>query len=380
MNKPKILLLTLHTFSLTGGIEKVSKILAKVLHDGIKSKELNTESMKVLSLCDLHKDVDVRYCNKGNFRGYGYNRARFSLMAIANGLNSDIIILSHINLLTIAYFVKLVKKKTRIIILAHGIEVWRNISPWKRFFLNKHIEIWAVSEFTSNVLQEKHHIKKSKIQVLNNCLDPYLEVPSVFKKPQYLTDRYQLKENQPALLTISRLSSSELYKGYDLIITAMPKLLEKYPNLVYVLGGKADASEKIRLTKLIAKNNLQQHVCLADYIPDKELIDHFLLADVFVMPSKKEGFGIVFIEAVACGCPVIAGNLDGSKDALLNGELGILINPESTGELITAIDKVITRGKSEAHSLSLQQKCLSHFSYELYMEKVIGLLNPNQRA
>jgi phosphatidylinositol alpha-1,6-mannosyltransferase len=374
MNKPKVLLLTLHTFSLTGGIEKVSKILAKVLHDGIKTKQLNIENVKVLSLCDFYKDLDSRYCEPENFKGYGYNKSKFSLMAILNGLNSDIIILSHINLLTIAYFVKLFKKKTRIIMLAHGIEVWRNISPWKRYFFNKHIETWAVSEFTSNVLQEKHHIEKSKIKVLNNCLDPYLEVPATFKKPDYLMDRYGLKENQPVLMTISRLSSSELYKGYDLVIAAMPKLLEKYPNLVYVLGGKADEGEKTRLTKLIATNNLQQHIRMANYIADKELIHHFLLADVFVMPSKKEGFGIVFIEAAACGCPVIAGNQDGSTDALLNGQLGILINPESTGELITAIDKVITQSKSEELSVALQQQCLSHFSYERYKQKVVGLL------
>ncbi|RZK35858.1 MAG: hypothetical protein EOO90_28380, partial [Pedobacter sp.] len=91
MNKPKILLLTLHTFSLTGGIEKVSKILAKVLYDGIKNKELYAESVKVLSLCDLHKDLDSRYCDPANFRGYGYNKSKFSIRAILNGLNSDII-------------------------------------------------------------------------------------------------------------------------------------------------------------------------------------------------------------------------------------------------------------------------------------------------
>ncbi|RZJ70433.1 MAG: hypothetical protein EOO47_23450, partial [Flavobacterium sp.] len=231
MNKPKILLLTLHTFSLTGGIEKVSKILAKVLHDGIKTKQLSAESVKVLSLCDLHKDLDSRYCDHANFRGYGYHKAKFCIMAILNGLNSDVIILSHINLLTIAYFVKLFKKKTRIIMLAHGIEVWRNISPWKRHFFDKHIETWSVSEFTSNVLQEKHHIEKVNIKVLNNCLDPYLEVPTAFKKPSYLMERYGLQESQPVLMTISRLSSSELYKGYDLVIAAIPKLLEKYPNL-----------------------------------------------------------------------------------------------------------------------------------------------------
>jgi len=380
MSKQKILFLTLHMFSLTGGIEKVSKILAKVLDDGIKNKELDVASVKVLSLCDLHTAIDTNYCSKKNFRGYGYNKVRFGLMAILNGLKSDTIILSHVNLLPIAYFVKLFSSKTKFIMLAHGIEVWRNIRPWKRYFLQKHIEIWAVSEYTSQVLKEKHQINEDQIKILNNCLDPYLLLPKNFTRPQYLLDRYQLKENQPIMITISRLSSFELYKGYDMVINAMPQLLKKNPHLVYILGGKADLKEQKRLADLIESKQLQQNILLADYIPDKELMDYFLLADLFVMPSKKEGFGIVFIEASSCGCPVIAGNQDGSTDALLRGELGVLINPESPSELINAIEQTLTKGKSEELSLALQEKCLLHFSYKHYKQRVIGLLNSSQQA
>lgn len=295
-------------------------------------------------------------------------------MALLKGLRSDTIILSHINLLPIARCIKLFSPKTKIIMLAHGIEVWRNIKPSKTRFLNRHVEIWAVSNYTSKVLEGKHQINSQQIKVLNNCLDPYLILPTNFKKPAYLLDRYQLKESQPVILTVSRLSSFELYKGYDLVIEAMAQLQKDFPDLVYILAGKADLKEKERLTNLIASKKLQQQVLLADYIPNEELTAYFLMADLFVMPSKKEGFGLVFIEAAACGCPVIAGNRDGSADALLNGDLGSLIDPESPAELINTINQLLNAGKSEASSLALQQKCVDHFSYEKYKVNVLNLL------
>ena len=81
--------------------------------------------------------------------------------------------------------------------------------------------------------------------------------------------------------------------------------------------------------KLVEEKNLTNNFILTGYIEDKELTDHYLLADVFVMPSTQEGFGIVFLEALVCGLPVIAGNKDGSVDALLNGKLGKLIDPDN---------------------------------------------------
>ena len=374
--RPKFLFLTLHTFSLTGGIEKVCRILSKALSDSIAAKDLSGE-LEILSLCDQPGDVDINYCGANTFRGYGYQRAKFVAAALLSGIKSETIILSHINLLPVAFLVKFFSKKKKIIMLAHGIEVWREIGSWKKYFFRKHVEIWSVSEFTSQILQTKHQVSAHQIKLLNNCLDPYLALPQTFDKPAYLLERHHLQENQPIITTISRLSSFELYKGYDLVINTLPLMLSEFPDLVYLLGGKADLKEKTRLMGLIAEKGLEKHVILTDFIPDEELIDSFLLADIFVMPSKKEGFGIVFIEAAACGCPVIAGNQDGSTDALLNGELGLLINPESTKELTEAIRETLAKGRSKIQALALQQKCVSNFGYAQYKQKVVKLLKIN---
>ena len=86
--------------------------------------------------------------------------------------------------------------------------------------------------------------------------------------------------------------------------------------------------KKLFIDTLLKKLDIPDTVVMPGFIPDDELEAHFAMSDMYVMPSRKEGFGIVFIEAMYYGLPVIAGNMDGSVDALLNGELGQLVNPD----------------------------------------------------
>jgi glycosyltransferase involved in cell wall biosynthesis len=161
-----------------------------------------------------------------------------------------------------------------------------------------------------------------------------------------------------------------LYKGYDLVIETMPDLIKKFPSLKYIIAGKADKEEKDRLSRLIETNNLSEHVTLLGFVPEEELSEHFLLADAFVMPSRKEGFGIVFIEAAACGCKTIAGNQDGSIDALLNGRLGTLVCPTDKDAIHDAIVKNLTTERTADTSLAIQSLCVRSFNYNRYYENI----------
>src|SRR6185437_13841430 len=96
---------------------------------------------------------------------------------------------------------------------------------------------------------------------------------------------------------------------------SLRKLRDNGLNLKYLLIGKYDDREKARLDVLIKKYGLQQQVVFTGFVPDEALADHFNLSDIYIMPSEKEGFGIVFIEAMYHNKPVIAGNRDGSVDA-----------------------------------------------------------------
>ena len=118
-------------------------------------------------------------------------------------------------------------------------------------------------------------------------------------------------------------------------------------------------------------------VTLTGFIPDEELSVHFLLTDVFVMPSRKEGFGIVFIEAAASGCKIIGGNQDGSPQALLQGRLGTLIDPENKEALVKAITKSLNKPRSKRSSQTIQNLCLENFNYHQFIQRINELLIPD---
>jgi len=366
----KLLFLTLKTFSFTGGIEKMARILTRALYD----MSNDVIDVKIYSLYDSNADRDSRYITKKQFRGFIEQRTKFVFNGVVRGFVSDIVIVSHINLLFIAFLIKKLSPKTRIILYAHGIEVWRPISLRKKNFLIKNCEVWAVSEFTAQKLQTAHQVPKDHIIVLPNCLDPFLEIPDHFGKPDQLLKRHQLRANQPVLFTLNRLSSHELYKGYDMVIESLPNLLNEYPDIIYLLAGKADSKELVRLERLIESLGVSKHISFIGFIPDEELSDYFRLADVFIMPSRKEGFGIVFIEAAACGCKVIGGDQDGSSQALLNGKLGTLINPEKKEALQSAIIHQLKQPRSERSSKFIQELCLQNFNYNQYSAKIQKLL------
>jgi glycosyltransferase involved in cell wall biosynthesis len=364
-----ILFLYLRAFSVTGGIEKVNRVVLKALHTLHRTGQGPT--VCAVSAYD-EPETDPRYFPTQTLHAYRGQRWRLMLDMLWRSWGAvDTLLVGHINLAPAVWLLHLRYPRMRMVVLTHGIEVWRPLSPLRRWLLRRADLVLAVSHFTRNQLVERQGVRADRVQVLPNCLDPYFEVPTDLTKPAHLLERYGLRSDQKVLLTITRLSSHELYKGYDQVLASLPALLQQWPDLQYLIGGKADAAEHQRLSDLIERLGLQQHVRLLGFIPDAELTDHYRLADAFVMPSKKEGFGLVFIEAMACGTLAIGGNLDGSIEALRPGELGWAINPDRVEEVTTAIREVLSTSHDPQQ---LQANTLRHFSYEQYLHRLKTLL------
>ena len=127
----------------------------------------------------------------------------------------------------------------------------------------------------------------------------------------------------------------ERYKGHDRLIAALPGILASVPDAAYLIVGAGD--DRPRLAHLAAETGVADRVVLAGQVRHAELADHFALAHVFAMPSTGEGFGIAYLEAAASGLPVIAGNADGSADALADGRIGRLVDPLAVDEIEAAV-------------------------------------------
>lgn len=359
----RIMFLTLRTFSLTGGIEKVSRVAGKALNDLCVEAG---STLSVYSMYDASTDIDEKYFPKKNFKGFAIRRLLFTQKAIFSGIGNDVIILSHLNLLPVGYFIKLLSPRTKLLLIAHGIEAWKKFRWLQRRMLFACDRILSVSRYTKEVIIKLNHFPAEKIQVLNNCLDPFLEKPVEKEKDKDLLKRYQLNKEDIVLMTLTRLDIRERYKGYDIVIEGLRELRKKNASLKYLIIGKYDEKEKQRLDKLIAEAGLQADIIFTGFVDDDKLAEHFNLADIYIMPSEKEGFGIVFIEAMYYNKPVIAGNKDGSTDALLDGKLGLLVNPSSKQEVSQAIESIIC---NKTNYLPDHQLLMDNFSFGIYKEK-----------
>jgi glycosyltransferase involved in cell wall biosynthesis len=276
-------------------------------------------------------------------------------------LRPDIILCGHIHLLPVA---ALIKKLTgsRLILEAYGIEAWQRRPGLRSWGTGEVDLVIAISRFTRELVMRWSDIEPHRIRVVPNAvhLNRYLNG----EKPGYLVERYGV-HGKRVLLTVGRLLEVERYKGQDKIIELFPKLLTRFPNLVYLIVG--DGGDRVRLEKMVATLMLQEHVVFAGRIPEEEKVDHYNLADAFAMPSTSEGFGFVFLEAAACGVPVLGGSIDGSRDALVDGRLGVMVDPQSPDELLDGLQSILQKEKRVPD-------CLAPFDFSRFEKQICELL------
>ncbi|MBD2508836.1 glycosyltransferase [Nostoc muscorum FACHB-395] len=275
---------------------------------------------------------------------------------------------THLNFSVIAYLLK------RLIgipywVAAHGIEAWDIQNPTLKKALKNADLILAVSNYTRDRLLKEQNLQPDKVVVLPNTFTPNRF--RIAPKPDYLLQRYGLNAQQPIILTVARLSQSEQYKGYNKILSVLPQIRQAIPNVHYVIVGKG--TDRPAVEQLIAESQLQDCVTLTGYVPDRELGDYYNLCDLFAMPSRGEGFGIVYLEALACGKPTLAGNKDGSVDALCQGELGALIDPDDVEAIAEAIIQIL-QGKYPNPLIyqpeELRKRVIDKFGFERFQQRL----------
>jgi glycosyltransferase involved in cell wall biosynthesis len=288
----------------------------------------------------------------------------------------DLIITTHIHFSPAAQFIK---KFFGIPywVVAHGIDAWGVTDPALKSALKDADLVLAVSTHTRDRLLAEQRLNPDRVVILPNTMNENQYV--IRPKPRHLLERFRLLPEQPVILTVARLDNRERYKGYDRLIEGMPLIREALPDVRYLLVGKG--KDRSRIDALVKQHGVENCVTLAGYVPDEELCDYYNLCDVFAMPSKLEGFGIVFLEALACGRPVLAGNQDGSVDALCHGELGVLINPDRTDEIAETLIMMLRR--EYPHPLiyqpqSLRQRVIDAYGFDRFRSTIASYLQSAQ--
>ncbi|MFB2935440.1 glycosyltransferase family 4 protein [Aerosakkonemataceae cyanobacterium BLCC-F154] len=348
-------------FEFKGGIQTYSAFLVEALQSLYPDKKY-----EVFLKHDTCSSPDFSFLENTRFHFAGSLPLRFRTFFFAAQIltNSfykkpNLVITTHLNFSIAAYWLK------RSIgipywTVVHGVEAWDIQRPDLKTALQHADRIISVSKYTRDRLLKEQQIDPAKISLLPNTFDA--DRFQIAPKPEYLLKRYGLTVNNSIILTVARLDKTEQYKGYDQIIQALPEIRRYVPNVHYILVGKG--SDRSRIEQLIAQLNLQENVTLAGFIPDSELNDHYNLCDVFAMPSKGEGFGIVYLEALACGKPTLGGNQDGAIDALCDGQLGALVDPDNIIEIAQTLTKILQGNYS--HPIMYQPEMLRQKVIDIY--------------
>ena len=365
-------------FEFKGGIQVYLQDVIKGLINEFPSLKLSIfDKLDKRSSQDKWHSQNFSFIFSGNLPRF-LQTPYFSLTLISGILKKkpNLILCGHINFSPVAFWIH---RLTRIPywIIVYGTDAWEVRDQGKIQALHSADKVISIGTYTRDRLIDEQNISLDKISLL-----PVTFNAKRFKispKPDYLLQRYGLEPKQPILLTVGRLSRSDRYKGYDQILHALPEIRSSIPNIHYILVGKGD--DRPRIEQLINQLNLKDCVTLAGFVPDSELCDHYNLCDVFVMPSKGEGFGIVYLEALACGKPTLGGNQDGAIDALCQGELGALANPDDVEAIAKTIIQILqgTYPNSLIYQPELlRQKVIEKFSFECF-KKTLGDLIKNSK-
>lgn len=252
----------------------------------------------------------------------------------------DLTISTNINYVVPCYFLSIILRRPYVLVL-HGVDAINIKGMLKIRAVREATMIATPFQWTANNVIAQIPDIADKIFLLPNSVDG--DTFFIAEKPQPLLAKHHFSD-EPVILTIARMSILEKEKsskGYDRVIRALPAVIREIPNIRYVLVGSGDDEPNVR--RLIRGLGLQKHILMPGAVNDRELMDYYHLCDVFVLPSKGEGFpAIVLLEALACGKPVIGGNREDGEKALLYGELGIVVDPEDIGQIAQAIINVLS--------------------------------------
>ena len=245
------------------------------------------------------------------------------------------------------------KKKyplSKMIVVAHGLEVTRlkegkELTAFKNV-VNDSDLILCVSKYTKNeIIDRVDGIETNHIKFLPNGVDINRFFP--VENTSGFLNRYNIPENSNIILTLARIIRR---KGHDTVIKCLPRLIKKFPNIQYVIAGPHRKKDTyLDELKLLAKElSVENHIVFVDYIPDSDLNEIYSRSQVYVMVSRtyndigdSEGFGITFLEANACGCPVIGSTEGGIPDAVENNKNGLLVPADDIKSLTKAIEKFL---------------------------------------
>jgi len=363
----KILVLLSDLHDTLGGIQSFNRSLVSALRELSRS---HGWTLQILVLNDSRPAPTIE-----TFAG---SRVRFMWAALRASHTADRVLFGHIHFSALSMGMPDVEKW----LIIHGIEAWNPLPRTKRLGLLKMDHVLAVSEFTKDRFVDFHGFDPRRCDVFPNTLLP---LPSRGGNPppqsspirgEEAVRNYRRRLGLPdgkMILTVSRLETSERYKCIDRMILAMPAIVKRDPRAFYVLVGQG--TDLARLKALAAQVHMQDRIYFAQRVSPDELPLYYQSCDLFVLPSLEEGFGIVFLEAMAQAKACIGAKAGGVPEVIEDQVTGRLVDPRVPGSLEKQVMELLAHPARRRHmGTAGRERFEKNFSYPHFKRRLGHLL------
>ena len=267
-------------------------------------------------------------------------------------------------------------------VLAHGTEIQKNYNSWNFYKEYKQVRIYnsynnankiaANSTYTKELLIESLSIELDKIEVIHPGIDIYdqfINTSVTVKIDSYISNY------SPIILTLARL---EERKGHKIVLDAISILINKFPNILYVIAG--DGPYKDEIEKYSVKLKLNKNILFLGWITEPEKSVLLKKSDLFVMTphvdnESVEGFGMSFIDAAFHGLATIGTDTGGIRDAIIDGKTGLIAKTSNLDDIVSKIDELLSDEEKRSRlGKAGQLNALKNFTWDHKVKEYLNLL------
>lgn len=331
-NRRKVLVLS-PSLKAIGGVQNYTNTLLDALRD-----VLGNDRVRIVA---VPEDAIPR---RNGHAALGTSaKVRFLAAAVASAIfwRPDLVICAHVGVAPVG---RLIRRLTGVSywVVLYGIEVWGELSKAKRDALRGAARLVAITRFTLEATIRRHDLGGVSAVILPPTLP---RRPHSLLKPAGGASE---EPRRPMVLTVGRIAASERYKGHDVMLEAWPSVLHRVPDAEYWIVG--DGDDRNRLELRARELGIAGSLRFAGSVSPEELAVCYDRCSVFAMPARTEldgivprgeGFGIVFLEAMAYGKPVVGPRTGAPAEFIRSGEHGLLVDPLNPVEVGDALVELL---------------------------------------
>ncbi len=347
-------------FRAEGGISRILRLYLRALAELAGPQE----ELGYVALNDLPVTPGrVRECagrEVGAAVGCDHGKLGFISACFRHGWSAGRVLCGHLHQLSIVWLLSLLRPGLKYYLVAHGIEVWRPFAFLERRALRGAHRILCISEYTRRqLLRFDPKLEPGRLVIVPNTFDPGFSTPADWSvtRPGF----------NPRILAVSRLTVADRYKGIDTMIEAMPAIRERLPAAqLRIVGGGNDEGH---LRELARELGLAGAVHFTGIISDAALRTEYAACDIFALPSRKEGFGLVYLEAMTYGKPCLAARAGGAPE-VVNDEVGAVVEYGNIGQIALAVADMVRHPRDPAAML----RRAGEFSFPRFKDRLAEVL------